>query len=177
MTPNAQKEKDARPLSRLAEIARGKRELRPATWPGLGIACRMRVLSCSEVQECQAAAFVRFQDIKLPIDVYSISLFEDEVITQLLHRACRDQDNPQEQTFAIDAQDLRENTNVDQRAAMFEIYKEFADSVDPSPLDMAPEEVRTILEAIKKKDRITLSSFGLRALVTYLLTTASQPES
>lgn len=172
---------NARAESRLAKMRRGKSELRVVVWPGISdaegqpVAVALRVLSCGEVQECHAEANRRFLDLRLPIDsVHTVSLFEDEVMLQLLVRACRNVERPHDEPFAIDAADMRENTTVDERAAMFSLYRDFASEVDPAPDKMSGAEFDEIIELVKKKAEGTLLGLGSRKLVSFLLTMASR---
>lgn len=165
-------------------MKRGKSEIRLATWPGLknqdgsAVPVALRVLSCSEVQECQADAFRRFQALALdPASPLNILLFEDEVLTQILARACRSVERPHDEAFSLDADDLRENTTVDERAAMFQIYRDFASEIDPAPEDLSPVELDEILSLVKKKDARTLLGLGARRLVSFMLSTAAQPST
>jgi hypothetical protein len=134
----------------------------------------LRVLSCSEVQECQAAAYVRFRELGIPVDVISLALFEDEVLVQILYRACRDPEDPDRLAFCADAADLRDHTTVDERAALFALYRDFCAEQDPDPGELTAELIQEIDEHIKKKDESRLRSYGSPVLVTYLLTTASR---
>ena len=167
----------ARLQSKLASMRRKSTEYRAATWPGLDLPLKLRLLSNADVQLCHAAALARFEAIGIPTDkMLSVDLFEDEVMLQVLHRACRDPEKPDELTFADDADDLRENTTVDQRAEMFTLYRDFQADYDPRLDAMPAAVVEQIVEALKKKDQRLLRSFGARALSSFLLS-GGNPQS
>ncbi len=160
---------EARALSRLGKLRLGTRAMKRITWPGLGTDCILRVLSREEVQECKADAHERFRKLNMPVDVTTYSDFEEEVANQMLHRACRDVDHPDEQTFAVDADDLRAHTTVDEFAAVLALYRDFQAEHDPGPTEMTPELIREMADLVKKKDRSRLSAFGAPVLVNFLL--------
>ena len=166
-------DKQATAATRLALMRRGKREVRDATWPGTHLPVKLVVLSCSEVQECHAEAIARFERLRIPLDVYSVQLFQDELLTQVLFRGCRDPEDI-DQPFAESADDLRDNTTVDERAAVYDVYRDFQASVDPAPGEMDQELLETILDLVKKKDGARLKAIGLSGLVSFLLTTGDR---
>ncbi|MFH0901896.1 MAG: hypothetical protein V2A73_14800 [Pseudomonadota bacterium] len=138
----------------------------------------IRVLNCEEIQECLACAYERFRQLKLPPESPVVTAtFEDEVMLQLLARACRDCDRPDEMPFAVDADDMRRNTTVDERAIVFSFYRDFQTEVDPTPGELSSELMQAITSAVKKKDRAALLVIGSCALASYLLTGAHQPVS
>jgi hypothetical protein len=167
--------KAARAQSLLAKIMRGS-EPRVVKWPGLDLDVKLRVLSCSEVQDCYAAAFARFADLKIPTDtVQTAGPFEEEIATQVLFHACLKPDDGAR--IAIDVDDLRDNTTPAERSAMFELYAGFAESVDPIPTALTAEQRRAIADAVKKKDAASLKRFGSSALATFMTTSDAQPWS
>lgn len=166
--------REAQAMSRLAKMRIGRRQFKTVGWPGSSdLGCKLQVITCSETQECYAAAVARFKQLELPLNEYTAEQFADEIVTQLLTRACRDAENP-DRPFAIDADDLRDNTTVDERAAMMIRYRDFAREIDPDPTEMSAEDVRDILDAIKKKDKATLCIYGSPTLATFLLSMASR---
>jgi hypothetical protein len=168
---------EARMSTRLAKIAAGKRVTRLTRWPQLDFDVLLRVLSNADTQACHARAIARFADLKIPIDaIVTANLFQDEIVLQVIHEACRDPEHP-EQTYAVDADDLRENTTNRQREAMMEIYADFAAEVDPDAEQMSSELVGGIVDAIKKKDSVRLKSYGSRALATFMLSSVSPPST
>lgn len=168
---------EARAESRLAKLRRGKLEYKRARWPRSDDECLLRVLTCSEVQECQAHAFRRFKELDIPVVPATMSLFEDECLTQVLFRGCRDPNDPERLTYAIDVDDMRDNTTVDERAAMYTVFRDLCEEQDPDPETVSPELLRQIEEAVKKKDAALLRGFGSSALVSFMLSTDSPPSS
>jgi hypothetical protein len=175
MTP-----REAKAISRLASLRRGKKQVKRAAWPGRDdVFFDLAVLSCSEVQECHAEAVKRFAALKVPIDTYFMSLFQDELMTQLLYRAMRDPDDEtHERLFAEDVDDLRDNTEVDERAELFALYEDFRILVDPDfDKELSSSERGAILEALGKKDASALRAIGSAALASFMLTTVSPPST
>lgn len=168
--------RQAAATTRLALLRKGKRVVKDAVWPGLDLACKLVVLSCSEVADCHAEAVGFFARKKIPLDMFSVQLFQDEQMTQLLFRGVRDPEDV-EKPFAESADDLRENLDVDQRAAMFDIYRDFQLSIDPSPDEMDQELLKEIIELLKKKDETGWRAFGPRTLWRCLLTMANPPST
>ncbi|MFA9269829.1 MAG: hypothetical protein ACEQSX_03610 [Baekduiaceae bacterium] len=168
---------EARAVSRLEALRVGKRHYDDRVWPGLDAPMKIRVLTCSEIQECHAHAVVRFADLNLPIDALTtVGLFEDECLSQILFRACRDPEDP-EQPLARDAADLRDNTTIDQRAQVYAWYRDLQTMVDPDPNELTVEDTKAIIEAQKKRDENLLVGFGSRKLASFIASTAPQPES
>jgi hypothetical protein len=170
--------------SRLGKLRGGKRLFKDLSWPGEDdLKFKLRVLSCSELQECQSAAWFRFMTPReqggLGLDptlTTNIQLFNDEVITQILFHACRDAENTAEH-LAGSVDELRDETSIEERASMFGAYLEWQSEIDPAPEQLTPELAKEIVELLKKKDRTTLSALGSRTLLSYLLSLDSPPST
>jgi len=150
--------------------------MRKVEWPGVG-PCILRVLSRQEIQECKAAAHERFRTLKMPVDVTTFGDFEEEVANQLLFRACRDPDRPDDLALATSADELREYTTVDEFAAVFTLYTDLQSEVDPSPTEITPELIGEIEQLIKKKDASRLNAYGSSMLVRCLISGEFQPST
>jgi len=175
ITPKVQRQAAA--VTRLALIRQGKTVFRDALWPGLELPLKMRVLSCSEVQVCHAAAVERFAKLKIPLnESQNFLLFQDEVLTQVLCLACRDAEDTSKM-FAESADDLRDNTTVDERAAMYLRYRDFQAEVDPDPSEMDQELLGEILDLVKKKDEAGLRTLGSSTLASFILSMAARSSS
>lgn len=170
--------------SRLGKLRGGKRLYKDLKWPGEDdLTLKLRVLSCSELQECQSAAWYRFMCPRdqggLGLDptlITNMQLFNDEVITQVLYIACRDPENVN-LPLAGSVDEMRDESSIDERAAMFNAYLDWQAEIDPAPEQLSPELNREIVDLLKKKDRTALSALGGRTLVSYLLSLDSQPSS
>lgn len=178
MAVDQKTQRQARAVTRLAAIAAGKRQFKDALFPGLEIPVKFAVLSCTETQECYAAALQRFGELNMEVTPYTVEPFTDELATQVLYRAVREPGEEHgplyEKRVAADAADLRDSTTVDQRAAAFQAYRDFQHQVDPDPANLSDEELNEILELVKKKDRAALLALGSASLASFILTTASQ---
>lgn len=169
---------EARAQSRLAQLGIGTRELQRVEWPGRSdVSCLIRLLTCDEVQGCHAAAYVRFRELGLPVEPVTMALFEDECVTQILARALRDAERPEDLPFAVDAADIREHTTVNERAAVFGLYADFAAERDPDPDTLPPSLVHELEDLVKKKGVAYLRGLVSSALATSAPTSGSQPES
>lgn len=164
---------EAKALSRLGELRRGKTVFQDMVWPGLDLPFKLQVLTDSEQQECLADAHRRFERLNIPIGPMTIDDFESEIVVQVLHRACRDPETPWDATFAASADDLRENVNARQRQAVFDCYVDLQERHNPRAGAISAELHAEILEAVKKKDRSRLREFGSDSLASFLLTSAA----
>jgi len=175
---DARKVPDARAASRLEKLGIGRREMRRVQWPGRPeVEAFMQILSCSEVQACHAAAYARFRDLEMPVEPLSLDSFQDECMTQILARGLRDPEHPKELPLATDAADLRDNTTVHERAAVFQLYADFVAEMDPDPTRLPPDLVHQIEELVKKKGETWLRELVSSSLASSSPTSDSQPES
>jgi hypothetical protein len=170
-------------LSRLSELSKGAREYLPAFWPAnaqLGrpdpIPMKLAVLTDDDMQQAIAAAHARLREVKLEVNQYTVDELETETSIQVLARACRDNDQPEKVTFAVDAEDLRRNTTPWERAEVVDAWRPWQER--RNPLRRLTADERQNLDAlVKKKDATTLRACGLDLLVSYMLTSDSPPSS
>lgn len=167
---------ESKALSVLAQL-RAAAKTYPSKWvvDGKELPVTLRILSGGEVQECHAAAHARFRELKLPVDQFFLSTFEEELSVQILYRCVRSAADPS-RPFAESDNDIRYNTTVDERNEMIDTYDGLRTAKAPTPAEIGPEMCAAIDAAIKKKDAARLSSFGCSSLVSFLLTGAS-PQS
>jgi hypothetical protein len=170
MTPG-----EAKGLSVLAQL-RGGTKNHPVKWAGTVLPLVMRVLSSSEVLECHAAALAKFNELKLPADMFFSSLFEEELATQILFRACRSADDPS-QPFAASASDIRDNTTPAERNEMTQLYADISTANDPTPERLGEDLCALVDAAVKKKDRAQLRRFGSSVLAVYMTTGDERPSN
>lgn len=162
---------------RLARMRQGKRVFRDAQWPGdPDLKVKLAVLSCTEVQECHAQAVHRLQkELGLePGATINLPHLQDETLTQILARACRDAEDPSK-PLASDPSDLRDSSTVDERFAMYDAYVQFQNEIDPAPETMSVELRQEIEALVKKKDRAGLRSCGFNTLLSFMLSTDAPP--
>lgn len=170
-------------MTRLGDLAKGRREYLQIAWPAnaqLGrpesIPCKLQALNDEEFQEAIAAAHERFRTLKIPADGMNADDFEGEVSVQVLARACRDNDNPEKTTFALDADDLRRNASPWERGEVSKLWATFQERRNPLH-ELLPEEKERIVDAVKKKDATSLRGFGVDSLVSFMITSASPRSS
>jgi hypothetical protein len=169
-------------MTRLTDLTKGRREYLASQWPAnpkLGrpeaMPLKIQALTDEDFQECVAAAYERFRSLKLETNAYTADDLESEISIQILARACRDPEQPDKVSFAVDADDLRRNSSPWERTEVGEIWKQWQDERNPTGLSQ-PERDR-IAALVKKKEVTTLKACGVDSLASYLLTMASQPST
>jgi hypothetical protein len=169
---------------RLAALRAPRRKYLDVFWPEIDdegvvsaskLPLKLAVLSCTGLAEAHGCANAYcVVDLKIdPEAVLHLPIFQDEYVTQVLFRACRDAEDP-EQPLAASPADLRDATTADERTALFDMYQDWRSSVDPSPDELPPAVMAAMEEAVKKKDQGALLAFGGRRLSNFLLSTAVQ---
>lgn len=162
--------------SMLRKLREGKNLRRSATWPGSEERFWICVLTCDEIQDAQAAAAARWEELELAVTAYTVDDFFSEISTQLLARAMRTEDDPEVPLFAS-ADELRALITPDERTLLTTEYIENQTEANPDETTVGADVMEQIREAIKKKDVIRLSAFGSVPLAIYLLSTDDQPSS
>lgn len=164
-------------LSRLGQLRQGKRALKRVRWPGEDLDLDLQVLSCGETQEAYAGALARFRSLEMSAEALPLlELFQEEVVVQLMWRACRDPEDAARAWFpSVD--EMRSVTTVDERNAVWEAYCDHKEQIDPDARSLTAEDEAGILDAIKKKDASSLRGFGCSALANYMLFSASPPSN
>lgn len=160
--------------SKLAAL-RAAQPLVDAHWPGHpDIRLKIASLTCSQVLECRGAAEAELKRHGIADTALNADAKEEETATQVLGRVLRDADDPR-RPFTETIDELRDNMSPDQRAELFERWNDHRLATDPAPSELGQELLAAVDEAIKKKDRKLLRSFGSAVLASFLLTTAAQP--
>jgi hypothetical protein len=149
----------AEEIKRLEELAtnlgRGKSHRTRKTWPGGAAEFDIRVLTFNEVESCKSNA------LKEIAESYTAGPDMQETIqaAKAKHMIARSFLNPDENSqFFKSAKELGDLATEDELIACFEMYLEHKNSVDPDLEDLSEEHLATLIEAIKKKDAITLRS-------------------
>lgn len=179
-TPSAVAEASAlsqEATSRWAKMRKGRKFTRDTVWPEEpDIPIALRVLTFSEVQESVADAARRFRELELPLPAQDITFaedFQDEIMTQLLWRGCRDV-NDHSKPACLSVKEMRDCTTIAQRSACYKEYRDLEDEIDPDPESMSAEVIDEIRDAIKKKQLDRLKSYGSTSLASFLLSTEPQ---
>lgn len=164
--------------SPLALARRGKETPTLIKWPNTDLDVAIIVLTGDEVEACHLSAYKRFvEDHGIKPEAVActalIDAHQEEVYLQLLHRACRDPKDLSK-TFAMDADDLRANTTLDERRLVVGYYNAHCEIYNPEPSKLTDEEVDAVLSAAKKGERHRLLGFGPHVLATCLLTMAAR---
>lgn len=171
---------DARIQLLIARLGRGKQLFRDFVWPGGTLACRIRVLTASEIQESLAAAVKRWGDLGVELSPIMANDFADEVVTQRLWRGLEDPERPvvgdrfgRCLRLFDSADDFRDLTTAAERAAVYDAYVDLDEEADPALGELDADTMRRIEDAVKKKDEAGLRGFGASTLRRWLLTTVS----
>ncbi len=169
----------------LERMRKGKEAFRVVRWPGSDESeppFALVPLTCDELQEAYAAAYQRFERLKLPITIYTADDFHSETNMQVLLRAMvllDDSDPPRptkEQLFADDAE-LRPLLGPEERNALSDEYLQLQNEVDPDPETMSQELLDRIDDLVKKKDVAQLSATNSVTLAAYIIGTADRSPS
>ena len=175
---------DARTQLLIARLGRGKQLYRDFTWPGGALPCRLRVLTNTERQESTAGAVKRWADLGVELAPIMANDFADEVVTQRLWRGLEDPERAIEgdrfgrcRRLFDTVDEFRDLTTAAERAAVFDAAVDLEDDTDPALGELSPDVMRSIEDAVKKKDEQGLRGFGASTLRRWLLTTGSPPES
>lgn len=179
--PNIKQIREASPGAAMLErLRKGKDEFRVVRWPGAGedeVPFALVPLACDELQDAYAAAYQRFEALKLPITIYTADDFHSEANMQILLRSMLllgDDGKPTREQLFADGDELRKLLGPAEREALAGEYTELQDAVDPDPAEMSPELVEKIEELVKKKDAAALSATNSRMLAAYIIGTAAQ---
>ena len=166
----------------IERLRKGKDDFRSIHWPGAADEPPFALvpLTCDELQEAYAAAYRRFDELKLPITIYTADDLHAETNMQILLRAMvllDDDGQPTTERLFADGDELRTLLRTDIREALAGEYLELQSEVDPDPAQMSPELVEQIDELVKKKDVAALSATSSTTLAAYIIGTAGPSSS
>lgn len=178
--PDLKAIRDASPGAAMLErLRKGTENERICQWPGTEDEdgkFRLVPLTCTELQDAYAAAFARFEELKLPMNLWTADDFNSEVNHQVIARAMRTMDDRDARMFG-DANELRDLISPDERTAITTEYLRVMGEADPDPADMNPDTLAKIEDLVKKKDVLQLSAFPSPMLAAYIIGTAGPSES
>ena len=179
--PDIKQIREASPgAAMLARLRKGKDEFRVVRWPGSDDSEQpfaLVPLTCDELQEAYAAAYQRFEQLKLPITLYTADDLHSETNMQILLRAMvllDDDGQPSRDRLFANGEELRKLLRTDVREALAGEYLELQSEVDPDPADMSPDLIEQIDELVKKKDAAALSATSSTTLAAYIIGTADR---
>ena len=161
-------------------LRKGKDEFRIVRWPGSDEdeqPFALVPLTCDELQEAYAAAYQRFEQLKLPITIYSADDLHSETNMQILLRTMvllDDDGKPTTERLFADDEELRKLLRTDVREALAGEYLDLQSQVDPDPANMSPDLIEQIDELVKKKDVAALSTTSSTTLAAYIIGTAGR---
>ena len=161
-------------VSLIERLRKGTNHKKTINWPGSEERLIMHVLSCDELQEAQSAATLRWDELKLELNLYTSDDYYSELTTQLLARAMRTIDDEKQRLFS-EAAELRKLITPDERSLLSSEYIEIQQHANPDVADLNPATIEMIRQAVKKKDAVTLSAFGSSMLAIYIIGTENQP--
>jgi hypothetical protein len=177
-------EAEVQAASALARLRRGRRLTGKGKLPDTGEPFGWRLLTGIEEDQAVAQACARLNDLGIPVELRSYSDLEQAVAWEVLSLAMRDLEpelggngEPYPRPFAEDSLELRDLLSETECDILFSDYGDFRASVDPDPWELDPETYRAIAEAVKKKHVANLTSFGSRALASFLLTLDNPPST
>lgn len=155
--------------SLLEKLKAGKRNVRIIKFPGTEQNAALRALSNADLQEAAFATENHFKSKNIEITTTTIEAFEDENTTQIMFRALRNPDDP-DQPFAKSVDELRSLLTRDEKDILVEQYNEFEKEVSPSAENLTNAEMDDLFEQLKKKPETGkgLSSATLRKLIVFL---------
>ncbi len=179
--PDIKQIREASPGAAMLErLRKGKAAFRSVRWPGAGDdeqPFALVPLACDELQDAYAAAYQRFEQIKLPITMYTADDFHSETNMQVLLRAMvllDDDGQPTKEQLFVDDDELRAMLKPEIRNALADEYLQLQQEVDPDPETMSQELLDKIDDLVKKKDVVQLSATNSVTLAAYIIGTAGR---
>ncbi len=179
--PDIKQIREASPGAAMIERLReGKDAFRVVRWPGAADDDQpfaLVPLTCDELQDAYAGAYRRFEEIKLPITMYTADDFHSETNMQVLLRAMvliGDDGQPTKEQLFTDDEELRKLLQPEVRNALTDEYLQLQNEVDPDPAEMSQELLDKIDDLVKKKDVAALSATNSVTLAAYIIGTADR---
>lgn len=163
-----------------ARLGRGKSLRMDAVWPGGTLPIQLQILTASERAQSVAAAHaaLKFRGIEVDggkLDPLTVETVAVEVAHQVVARAVLDAETGA--PLFASAAELGAAATEDEIEALFNLYSDHRQNVDPAPGDLTDEEFRALDEAVKKKDVTRVSdiarSMPRRSLLTTVVRLAS----
>lgn len=161
----------------LQRLKQGSAATKMVMWPGTKQGVLMHVLSQQEHQDATFATERLFKSDKIDVNLVTANEYESEQVTQMLYRALRDPEKPQE-PIASSITDFRRALTKDEKKYISDEYLAFESEISPSPDNLSNDEFDKLLSDLKKNASQTVGSISSTAtLKKLLLTMASQPPS
>lgn len=181
--PDIKQIREASPGAAMLErMRKGKEAFRVLRWPGADDSEQpfaLVPLTCDELQDAYAGAYRRFEEIKLPITMYTADDFHSETNMQVLLRAMVLLDDskpprPTSEQLFTDADEFRKLLGPEERNALSDEYLQLQNEVDPDPSEMSQELLDKLDDLVKKKDVAALSATSSVMLASYIIGTADR---
>lgn len=173
--PLQRKPADPAAAGELVASVLGARVHIDVTVPRTEVRGRMRVLTRAESKQVRSEARRECQRLGLKDEGLEYARdFMEEVGTRSVAIAVR---QPGNEALALAALEEWERCDEDQIAALWQIYKDLEESLDPIGVGCTEAEFLVIEDAAKKKAETVLRSFGSRKLAAYAITSAARPAS
>lgn len=154
----------SRGAERIAALRKGLNQFKITRWPGGDFDVKLVPLSDDAIQICQAAAMQRFQDIGIPVNLYTTDELNREIHIQALAVAMYDTEDGA--LLFTDADEFRELVEPQEREQLTSEYIDIQKRANPSSIDR--EQIVQIDKLVKKNDVENLSSLGGSMLAAFL---------
>jgi len=146
-------------MSLLERVRAGTKNFQIIAWPGTKVKVKMRVLSRSEFQEANFAAYQHFRQYEIAVESHTVEAYEDEKTLQLLWRALSEIDGDDAgKPVAANIDVFRAEVTKDEINALVECYGILEEECSPNQDRMPTEEFDAFLETLKKKPDEILGS-------------------
>lgn len=158
---------------KFAQAIAGARVYVPWSIPRLGLDCAITLVAHNRSQEIEGAVYARMAQLKLPLTSALEGIYETHRAALYAAEAIVDRDDHE----PIGTADEWGLVDVDIIAEFWRAYGDVRESYDPVDTPLTDEELRWIVEGIKKKEPRLLRLCGVRRLSTFLLSSAGQLSS
>lgn len=150
---------------KFAQAIAGARVYEPWSIPRLGIDCSITLVAHNRSQEIEGAVYARMAQLKLPLTPALESIYETHRAVLYAAEAIVDRETRE----PIGTADEWGLVDVDIIAEFWRAYGDVREAYDPVDMPLTDEELRWIVEGIKKKEPRLLRLCGSRRLSTFTL--------
>jgi len=163
--------------SLLEKLKLGTLNTKLMKWPGTDQAILLRVLSMQERQDATFATERLFKSQKIDVNMVSANEYDSEYITQILFRAIRNPEKPDEQVCE-NITEFRKALTLKERQVLSEEYIAFEEECSPAIENQTQDQWDALVSSLKKNPTETLGKLtSIATLKKLLLITVSQPVS